>query len=882
MTELLFGERKIFTAEEGYVVLKQGKAEAYALRDENGDYRQLFLAELVTGLPVFAFAAAEKVKLQILATEDCELELIPAGELDDIGLVEACGKWHEAICGQEWLRQSAAPCCDEYKRLADFSDTAVADKLLAECLEQCFAEKKAARERHYDERLVSRKVLLDRTVGNLLLEDKAAQLDFSTGSDDIGKVAAVVKLVAAALKVEILHSVTLPAEIAARFDSVGILRRMVQKGGMYMRSVRLEDKWYEQDSGVMIGYYGETNEISALIPEAPGKYKIFNSQLDGVPMDEAIAAQLFPNAYACYAGLPARPLKKRDILKFVINSMWKKDLLMVLLVSIISGLMSMVMPSITQTVFEDIIPTHDYYMLTSVTQILVAAAFTTMFISIARYIAMMRLDIKVGLAGQAAIIGRTLMMPTGFFRKYVSGEMVHRVMSFSTIIEFLSGGAMATILTFVFSISSIFLMARYSLKLTGVSMLIWFIYIVISAVLYYFNLSYRKEKIKTDNEMSGMLNQIYAGIPKFRVSGLEEQAYYLLTEKYGQQWKWNLKLRWNVNYMVLFGVVQPILISLVLYVIVMNHIEAVMKTGSGDLITYPTFLAFQTAFASFNAALNSVIPTLVEFLGLKIYYDNVAPILQEPPETLEDKPDAEALQGNIDVNHLTFAYKENGPKVIDDLSLSIKAGENVAIVGRSGCGKSTFIRLLLGFERPDQGAIFYDGQNLADVSSASVRSQMGVVLQNGQLMSGDLFTNIAGAMAISLDEAWAAAEKAGMAQDIREMPMGMQTIISDSSSNISGGQRQRILIARALAARPAIIIFDEATSALDNKTQAIVTESLDKLKITRIVVAHRLSTIENCDRIIVLDKGTVAENGTYAELVARGGIFSEMVKRQIA
>jgi ATP-binding cassette subfamily C protein len=219
---------------------------------------------------------------------------------------------------------------------------------------------------------------------------------------------------------------------------------------------------------------------------------------------------------------------------------------------------------------------------------------------------------------------------------------------------------------------------------------------------------------------------------------------------------------------------------------------------------------------------------------------------------------------------------------LKDLSLKINSGENVAIVGKSGCGKSTFIRLLLGFEVPKSGAIYYDNQDLAELNLASVRSQMGVVLQNGQLMSGDIFTNIVGTTALTMEDAWAAAEAAGIADDIKKMPMGMQTVISEGSSNISGGQRQRILIARALAAKPAILVFDEATSALDNRTQAIVTESLNKLKATRIVIAHRLSTIRECDRIIVFDKGRIAESGTFEELVAKDGIFAGLAKRQTA
>ena len=217
-----------------------------------------------------------------------------------------------------------------------------------------------------------------------------------------------------------------------------------------------------------------------------------------------------------------------------------------------------------------------------------------------------------------------------------------------------------------------------------------------------------------------------------------------------------------------------------------------------------------------------------------------------------------------------------------DINFKISAGENVAIVGRSGCGKSTLVRLLLGFETPKKGAIYYDGQDLSELNMPSVRTQMGVVLQNGQLMQGDIFTNIIGTNALTQEDAWAAAEAAGVADDIAMMPMGMQTVISEGSTNISGGQRQRILIARALVTKPSILIFDEATSALDNRTQAIVTNSLNNLHATRIIVAHRLSTIRQCNKIIVMDAGKIIEQGSFDELVKLGGVFSNLVKRQMA
>lgn len=250
--------------------------------------------------------------------------------------------------------------------------------------------------------------------------------------------------------------------------------------------------------------------------------------------------------------------------------------------------------------------------------------------------------------------------------------------------------------------------------------------------------------------------------------------------------------------------------------------------------------------------------------------------MEEIPETTDDKTEADALSGAFEVSNLTFSYSD-GKDVLKNISFRVKAGENLAIVGKSGCGKSTLLKLLLRFEKSKSGSIFFDGQSLEELSPSSVRSQMGVVLQNGKLMTGDIFSNIAGQTILSEEDAWEAAEKAGIAEDIEKMPMAMQTIITEGGGNLSGGQWQRLLI----AAKPAILIFDEATSALDNRAQAIVVKSLKKLQVTRITIAHRLSTVKNADRILVLDDGEIKESGNFKELMEKNGFFAKLAKRQI-
>ena len=403
-----------------------------------------------------------------------------------------------------------------------------------------------------------------------------------------------------------------------------------------------------------------------------------------------------------------------------------------------------------------------------------------------------------------------------------------------------------------------------------------------TAFIYRRVLGFQRGLINAGNQESGLIQQIFAGLAKFRVHGAEEQAYNLWSKVFGETWKWNLKLRWQGNYNQIISSIQPFILTMLLYYVAIYETQPTMSGGKVIQagMGYAQFLAFSAAYSSFNATLNSLIPLVGQFFSVQPHIENLRPILDEEPEITDDKIDAEVLTGKMKVSDLTFSYGEKLPDVLKDVSFEVSAGENLAIVGKSGCGKSTLVRLLLGFEKPKKGAIYFDGQDLSTLSLPSVRSQMGVVLQNGQLMQGDIFTNIIGTANLTQDDAWAAAEAAGIADDIRKMPMGMQTVIGEGSSNISGGQRQRILIARALAAKPAILIFDEATSALDNKSQATVTKSIEKLHVTRIVIAHRLSTIKNCDRIIVMDGGKIAESGTFDELANAGGLFSTLVKRQ--
>jgi ABC-type bacteriocin/lantibiotic exporter with double-glycine peptidase domain len=293
------------------------------------------------------------------------------------------------------------------------------------------------------------------------------------------------------------------------------------------------------------------------------------------------------------------------------------------------------------------------------------------------------------------------------------------------------------------------------------------------------------------------------------------------------------------------------------------------------------YMAFNTAYGMVSGAFMSLFGIALTAANIRPTFEMAQPILRTEPEVSENKETLTRISGGIEIINLSFKYKENTPVIIDNLSLKITPGQYVAIVGKTGCGKSTLVRLLLGFEKPTKGGIFYDGKDINAIDLKSLRKHIGVVTQNGKLFQGDIYSNIVvAAPQLTLDEAWEAARIAGIDEDIRLMPMGMNTLISEGSGGISGGQKQRLMIARAVAPKPKLLIFDEATSALDNITQRKVSEALDEMDCTRIVIAHRLSTIRQCDRILVFDGGHIVEDGTYEELISNNGYFASLVERQ--
>lgn len=885
-----------FKLESGLAKITSGKIEVYAIMSGEGSYRQEFLAEFEKNCAAFpAFDEFGQVETIIYAVENSELEILQFEEVSLEELKIFMQKWFAALIKLNWLEILAAKGDDTlitWREKDFFSECENLQSLTEKFRENegifsmllgvRFQSEDKKFSQRVDVRERNQRRIVDDAISHLFGEETTNFSETLSRNEKLEEATFIIRRVANALNMP-TENIKIAPELTRKLDQVRLLRRLIQKGNMQMRLVTLIEDWHKKDSGVLIGYFGEKKELSVFVQTSPGNYKLISRNFpEGIKIDDEVAKKISKDAFECYGGFPRRELKIFDLLKFIFKQCWIADYKTVILVGLFSGLIPLVMPIVTETIFQDIIPILDRQGLATVTQVTMVTSFTMASLGIVRTIAVMRITTRIDMATEAALWGRLLALPTKFFRQFTTGELASRMGGMGVIKGLVSPEFIGGLFGFVFSFWSIFLMCYYSLKLTAVAVVVWFVYAIITAFIYRRVIGFNRKLIDATNRESGTIQQIFAGLAKFREHGAEKQAYYLWSKVFGETWKWNLKLRWQGNYNLIIGSVQPFILSMALYYIAVYGMNEVGPNGEQiQGIGYAQFIAFQAAFTSFNGTLNGIIPLVGQYFAIQPHIENFRPILKEIPESVGDKPDAGILSGAIEVNNLNFSYVE-GREVLHDINFKISAGENVAIVGKSGCGKSTLVRLLLGFETPKKGGIFYDGQDLSELNMPSVRTQLGVVLQNGQLMKGDIFTNIIGTNALTQEDAWDAAQAAGIAEDIMMMPMGMQTVISEGSSNISGGQRQRILIARALVTKPSILIFDEATSALDNRTQAIVTKSLDNLKATRIIVAHRLSTIRNCDRIIVMDAGKIVETGKFNELVQRGGIFSNLVKRQMA
>ena len=659
------------------------------------------------------------------------------------------------------------------------------------------------------------------------------------------------------------------------------LRAIARHSAVRTRKLVLRDGWWKQDSGPMLAFLEDGSRPVALLPRARRGYDLFDPQADTtVRVNRATARTLTGIAHNYYRPLPNQAHTGAQVLMSGLKGCGR-DLWVIAIMGLLASILSLVAPYATGIVFDTIIPGSERDQLLQAVALIVASAVATALISATRSYALLRVEGKLDFNTQAALWDRLLNLPVTFFRNYSAGDLANRSLAVSQIRTLLSGTVVISMLSGLFSITSLALLFYYSPMLAALAALLAFVALTVMVAGGALQMKLQHQVAENAGKIAGMVFEFIDGIAKFKVSGTEGRAFARWAGAFVAQKKLDASSRKITNLTAVFDAGFRVIALCVIFWAVGGQLR---ERGGG--LSTGSFLAFNAAFGQLLAAAMALGSGALSALRVIPLY-RARPIFETLPEIDADKADPGELSGSIEVNHLAFRYSADTPLVLRDVSFSIRAGEFVAFVGASGSGKSTLLRLLLGFEKPLSGAIYFDGQDIAGLDIQEVRTQMGVVLQNGKLLPGDILTNIVGSSPLTVDHAWEAARMAGMEQDIKELPMGMYTVVAEGGRGLSGGQRQRLMIARAIVAKPRIMLFDEATSALDNRTQEIVSHALEQMsegrtKVTRLVIAHRLSTIVKADRIIVLDKGLIVQTGTYDELINQEGFFANLAMRQLA
>ena len=663
------------------------------------------------------------------------------------------------------------------------------------------------------------------------------------------------------------RKLTLKREIPEDLDE---LEELFYRQQIFFRQIQMEGNWWTRCSGRLLAFTAD-DDTPVLLSPGFADYTFVDPRTGRRCSARKHMDRLKKEAFSLSYPMPQGKLTISSFIGHALRQLSAYDGICALLACLGVVLLTMFTPYACKMLFDEVIPSGDANQLTPIAVLLFSAAAGLVMVQMTRNYLVVRMKDKTEYAMQTSLMTRLLSLPVGFFKKYSPGELSNRVLSVVRFSTQLTEDMLSTILTLLFTVMMFLQFFTYGGPLLWTGILVMALYMLTIYVQYSCRKKVQDQANVYASKLTGLIYNLAVGAQKIRTNGAEIRAFRHWAEAYEPSDPDGSR------YPALFNYSNSISYNFRMVPLIVTMLAAWhYGLGLSDYIAYCSVLTIATEAIQNFQRITKVMAQLAPEIKL------CRPILEEQPETDEGSIFLKDVSGNIDIRGLKFRYDEDMPYLFNNLHLRIHAGDYVAFVGPSGCGKSTLVRLMLGFEQAEAGSIFYDEHNLDDINKPSLRRYcISICLQDGQLVEGTIRDNILfGNGNYTDEEVWEAAKNAALIKDIEAMPRGLDTPISADGQGVSGGQRQRILIARALIRKPKIVFLDEATSALDNISQHIITENLAKMHCTRITIAHRMSTIRECNRIIVLNDGRVEEDGSFDELLAKGGLFSEIIKRQ--
>ncbi|MFJ5775489.1 NHLP bacteriocin export ABC transporter permease/ATPase subunit [Streptomyces sp. NPDC093094] len=663
-----------------------------------------------------------------------------------------------------------------------------------------------------------------------------------------------------------------PARGGAESERLDPVERIALASRVRTRAVRLEGRWWREDVGPLVGRRALSGAPVALLWRRGGYVAVQPATGRETPVEKANAGEFEARAVMFYRPLPERRLGPLGLARFVLRGT-RGDLGALLGAGLVTVAVGALVPVATGKVLGEYVPTAQSGPIGRVCLAVMAGALVAAAFALLQNLTILRLEGRVEATLQPAVWDRLLRLPTGFFAGRSTGELASAAMGIGAIRRLLAGVGPTVAQSVTVGAVNLGLLLWYSVPMALAAMGMLAVVAVVFLGLGLWQVRWQRRLVKLTNRLDNQAFQTLRGLPKLRVAAAENYAYAAWAGEFARSRELQQRVGRIKNLSAVLGAVCLPLCSLLMFVLLAGPARGAMSAAD--------FLSFHTAVTMLLASVTQLTGAFVSVVAALPLYEEIEPVLAAVPEVRTANTRPGPLSGAVEARRLSFRWSDDGPLVLDDVSFEVRPGEFVAVVGPSGCGKSTLLRLLIGFERPVSGSVLYDGQDLAALDRPAVRRQCGVVLQHAQPIGGSVLDVICGTEPYTPEEAMAAAELAGLAEDIRRMPMGLHTIVSGGA--VSGGQRQRLMIAQALVRRPRVLFLDEATSALDNETQRRVIESTKALDATRVVIAHRLSTVLDADRVIVMEQGKVVQQGPPAALLAdTGGRLHELVRRQLA